>query len=344
MSTVIAVSRWVLPLLTLVILGKCLLPLLLGHPKEKTYGYLIDNIDGERYALNMWETSIGRSKSCDIVIGYPTVSRFQAVISRRVDGWYVFDLNSRSGTTVGDETVEQKALLQPGSVLTFGGAKFRFVVVSDPVIRVGKKKKRQGEAALPLQSPSAKEPSLYTKASAPETPPKGVPGKGSASLYDEEPLFYDSAHKPQLHFDRSGEKPDLISQPKARKAQPITPSYVGENRVETAPRGAQQTRHVFTRPTLTNAATRETFMLTGNRILLGRSRGCDIVLGAPSVSRRHALLILYEDGWAVDDCNSTYGTFLNGVRVTAPQLLFDGDVLQLGDERLRFRAGKVGRA
>ena len=338
MSAVIAVSRWVLPFLALVILGKCLLPLLLGHPKTKTYGYLTDNIDGERYALNMWETSSGRSNSCDIVIGYPTVSRFQSVISRRVDGWYVFDLNSRSGTAVNGTEVEKKALLHPGDTLTFGGAKFRFSVVADPVIRVGKKKK--GVSAPAPRTPVFSE----FESSEPAVPPSGRgSGPAAAAPQSEAPLFYDNAHKPQLHFERTGDKPDLISERKTRAAQPVTPSFVGEGQIETAPRGAAQ-RHVVTRPTLTNPATRETFMLTGNRIVIGRSHGCDLVISAPSVSRRHAILVLYEDGWAVDDTGSTYGTFLNGVRVTKPQLLFDGDVLQLGDEQLRFKAGKVGRA
>ena len=320
MSAVIAVSRWVLPFLALVILGKCLLPLLLGRPKEKTYGYLTDNIDGERYALNMWETSIGRSKACDIVIGYPTVSRFQAVISRRVDGWYVFDLNSRSGIDVNGTNVDKKALLQPGDTLTFGGAKFRFSVVADPVVRVGKKKKGKADPV----------------------PPKPVFSEFEESQTPAAPQFYDSAHKPQLHFERTGDKPDLISERKTKAAQPITPAYTGKGQIETAPRG-NRPRHVIGQPTLTNPATKETFLLTGNRIAIGRSRSNDILLSSPSVSRRHALLVLYEDGWAVDDCGSTYGTFLNGVKVTSPQLLFDGDDLQFGDEHLRYKSGKVGR-
>ncbi len=338
MSAVIAVSRWVLPFLAVVILAKCLLPLLLGHPKEKTYGYLIDNIDGERYALNMWETSIGRSKGCDIVIGYPTVSRFQAVISRRVDGWYVFDLNSRSGISVNYTDVEKKARIQPGDTLTFGGAKFRFAVVNDPVIRVGKKKKSTAVSAPPPVFSEFEPGTPQKKAqNAPASNAKETPKRADA------PLFYDAAHRPQLHFERMGTKPDLLSERKNRAAQPITPSFTGQSQIETAPRSAVQGRHVFSRPTLTNPRTKETFMLTGNYISVGRSRGCDLVLSSPSVSRRHALLVLYEDGWAVEDSDSTYGTFLNGQRVTKPQLLFDGDTLQFGDEELRFRAGKVGR-
>ena len=120
MGIVIGISRYILPVITLVILIKCMLSLLLGHPKEKTYGYIIDALDGERYELNMWETSIGRSNSCDIVIGYDTVSRFQAVISRRLDGWYIYDLLSKAGIYVNGEKIEKKAMISGGDVLTFG--------------------------------------------------------------------------------------------------------------------------------------------------------------------------------------------------------------------------------
>ena len=119
MSVVIGISRYLLPLLTVLILTKCVLALLLGHPKDKIYGYIIDMIDGERYPLNMWETSIGRSNSCDIVVGYDTVSRFHAVISRRIDGWYIYDLLSKSGIEINGKKADKKATVRNGDILTF---------------------------------------------------------------------------------------------------------------------------------------------------------------------------------------------------------------------------------
>ena len=105
MSAVIAVSRWVLPFLAVVILAKCLLPLLLGHPKEKTYGYLIDNIDGERYALNMWETSIGRSKGCDIVIGSRFVTEKKPLTGRMIGSRLIGAMiRLMTGRTIKDPT------------------------------------------------------------------------------------------------------------------------------------------------------------------------------------------------------------------------------------------------
>jgi len=69
------------------------------------------------------------------------------------------------------------------------------------------------------------------------------------------------------------------------------------------------------------------------QIFLGRDPGeCDVVFTNdrfPMVSRRHAAITLEADGWYLSDQNSTYGTFLNGQRVTRVRLEA-GNVLQLG--------------
>ena len=112
MDIIWAVSRYVLPAITVIILIKCVLTLMLGHPKEKIYGYIIDMKSGNRYALNMWETSVGRSKSCDVVLPYDTVARSHAVITRRIDGWYIHDLLTKARLTVNGEEVSDLISLQ----------------------------------------------------------------------------------------------------------------------------------------------------------------------------------------------------------------------------------------
>lgn len=69
-------------------------------------------------------------------------------------------------------------------------------------------------------------------------------------------------------------------------------------------------------------------------LILGRHHSCDVVLSDPSVSRRHARLVLRDGHWVLQDLESTNGTMINGVRVGRCALR-PGDRLALGDEELR---------
>jgi pSer/pThr/pTyr-binding forkhead associated (FHA) protein len=75
--------------------------------------------------------------------------------------------------------------------------------------------------------------------------------------------------------------------------------------------------------------------ITGDRVLLGRSRECDIRLGDANVSRRHAEVRREDDTYWVVDLGSTNGTELNGRRVERAKLS-DGDRITLGSTDVRF--------
>jgi hypothetical protein len=74
---------------------------------------------------------------------------------------------------------------------------------------------------------------------------------------------------------------------------------------------------------------------TGNQeeLVVGRDRGCDVVLPDPTVSRRHARLVFRGSGWIIQDLRSTNGTLLNGNRIGRSEL-HPGDYLVLGHEKL----------
>jgi hypothetical protein len=76
-------------------------------------------------------------------------------------------------------------------------------------------------------------------------------------------------------------------------------------------------------------------VLSGARILLGRSRECDIQLDDPNTSRRHAEVRREGDAWVVADLGSTNGIKVNGSRVAEAEL-HPGDEVTLGLIRLRF--------
>jgi hypothetical protein len=76
-------------------------------------------------------------------------------------------------------------------------------------------------------------------------------------------------------------------------------------------------------------------VLSGSRLLIGRSRDCDISVEDPNVSRRHAELRNEDGRWVVADLGSTNGVKVNGRRVEKSPLE-PGDEVVLGLARFRF--------
>ena len=297
MEFITDISRIVLPIITVMLLVKCILALWLGHPKEKIYGYISDMHSGERHPLNMWETSIGRGSSCDIVLSYDSIPRVQAVISRRIDGWYIFETLSKAPIKVNGTAVSKKQTIENGDIITFGKVRFRFEVADDPVQRVGKQKKKSQKKGAAAPKTRTAQPQPKQTGAAQQTP-----------------------------------RPQTRQAPK----QTATPRYSanGSYTVET-PRVQKNVRRV-TQHCIVNRDTGEIFILCGNEVTIGTSRRSDIKLRG-NAAKNQAMIVLYEDGWAIEDASSGRPTLLNGKKVTAPQLLFDGDIIAVGDERLYYR-------
>lgn len=115
-------SRFILPVMAVIILGSCIYSLLKLKIKPYAMAELVNAINGDKTPLDRWEISVGRSKLCDITIGYGSVSRFHAVISRRSDGWFITDTFSKTGTKVNDKPIEKSVQLFDGDSITFGSA------------------------------------------------------------------------------------------------------------------------------------------------------------------------------------------------------------------------------
>jgi Protein of unknown function (DUF3662)/FHA domain len=84
-------------------------------------------------------------------------------------------------------------------------------------------------------------------------------------------------------------------------------------------------------------------------VTIGRLPDCDLVLADPNVSRYHAEVRPLADRGAasgsgageyeISDMGSTNGTKINGIPLTAAQVLRDGDQITVGATTIRFERG-----
>jgi hypothetical protein len=75
--------------------------------------------------------------------------------------------------------------------------------------------------------------------------------------------------------------------------------------------------------------------LSSRRVVIGRSKDCDIQIADPNASRRHAELRQEGSAYWLIDLDSTNGTAVNGHR-TARAKLDTGDVITIGSTDLLF--------
>src|SRR5690606_1374819 len=83
-----------------------------------------------------------------------------------------------------------------------------------------------------------------------------------------------------------------------------------------------------------------------SEVLVGRSSQAGMRLTGQGVSRLHARFFRDGDATFVEDLGSTNGTLVNGVRLTGPTALRDGDKIQIGASLLiKFsRQDALGRS
>jgi pSer/pThr/pTyr-binding forkhead associated (FHA) protein len=71
---------------------------------------------------------------------------------------------------------------------------------------------------------------------------------------------------------------------------------------------------------------------------IGRGLQADLILENPTVSRRHAIVVLRDGQAFLHDDNSLNGTWCNDERVGDGVVLHDGDVIRVGAATLRYMA------
>jgi pSer/pThr/pTyr-binding forkhead associated (FHA) protein len=81
------------------------------------------------------------------------------------------------------------------------------------------------------------------------------------------------------------------------------------------------------------------FELGEKPVAIGRSAECDIQLGVPNVSRKHALVLVHNEEYLIEDLQSTNGVFVNGIKVVKC-VLRNNDQIEIGGVKLVFNEEK----
>jgi hypothetical protein len=83
------------------------------------------------------------------------------------------------------------------------------------------------------------------------------------------------------------------------------------------------------------------FVVTSNRVTLGRGDDNDIILGDLKASRSHAELVYTPEGWVIRDRGSANGILYGGKFVRSVNLR-SGEVVAIGETTLEFLAAQAG--
>ncbi|MCI9003034.1 MAG: FtsW/RodA/SpoVE family cell cycle protein [Oscillibacter sp.] len=122
-----AFARFLFPLLAGAILWRAVRSLLRIPHTPESWGQL-SLPNGTSIPLTHWENILGRSRSADVCLGYPSVSRQHAALCRGEDEqWTLYDLGSKGGVLLNGEKVEGSASIQLGDTIQLGGVPLIFL-------------------------------------------------------------------------------------------------------------------------------------------------------------------------------------------------------------------------
>lgn len=119
--------RYILPIFAVIIIATCVISLFRNRPRLHKLAQLVNENDGSVIDIDRWETSIGKSKSNDIVLPQEDISRFHAVIAKKQKEWVITDTFSKTGVLVNDEKVDGQTVIEDGDVITIGTIPLKFL-------------------------------------------------------------------------------------------------------------------------------------------------------------------------------------------------------------------------
>lgn len=249
---------------------------------------------------------VGKHKLAGVRIDAPGIDDFHAQLAAEPEGLVIADLGSREGVLVNNKPVT-RAMLKTGDRLVLGPATVKVEILSD--FAAGAGAAAAADAPSPPQQPEAPAPPPATHGARPEeespfemafpaeSEPEGEPAMPGKGVSDETRLS---------EADDAAEEdwtPELPSQ-----------RYGAGDLALTCIEGK---------------SSGTAWKLDKQTMSLGRDRHADISVRDLSISRRHAALVITDQGVEARDLGSRNGIYVNGHRVRSA-LLKPGDTLRVG--------------
>lgn len=125
------ISRYILPLVAVLIVSRCVISMLRERYEPETWAYLYlpGNI---MVPLRHWECILGRARSVDGQVNDPSVERLHACLIRDASGeWTVYNLGKGETYVNGEQVPPGGAAIADADVLTMGNASARFVDLTE---------------------------------------------------------------------------------------------------------------------------------------------------------------------------------------------------------------------
>jgi len=124
----------------------------------------------------------------------------------------------------------------------------------------------------------------------------------------------------------------MAHDPSSRLQDDLTADHFGDTLETAAKPGAQGLGNLIQVATGPSKGASRPF---ATRVLIGRSKKCDLIIDDPTVSREHLRVERSEIGYVAVNLNAKNFTLLNGKEISSATVR-DGDILQLGDTTLKL--------
>jgi pSer/pThr/pTyr-binding forkhead associated (FHA) protein len=145
-----------------------------------------------------------------------------------------------------------------------------------------------------------------------------------------------------LRTDLFGQKVQRMPEAAAAPFAPVTPPIAVRPRTSAAtpqaPASSGESSLTATRLVITGGAKQGLEMsLPPEQLAIGRASESGLVIRDDYTSTHHAKLLLWKDGWVIQDLESTNGTFLDGVRVIVPTQVPINTTVKIGTTSFELR-------